>query len=340
MKASILARLARMDPAEIAWRIRAHGRIMVDRARASAWQPAWRRERLAGALASWPELDALRSALAARRWNDAQSELTRHFASTPSRFVIAAENRTAIVAAIGSAFPESAGDAVTRGDRILGGEYDLLGYRGLRFSSDPAVVDWHYDPVHDRRPPRAFWSTVPYLDSACGDHKIIWELNRHQHWLALGRAFWLTGDRRYRNRFIAELTSWLDANPPLVGINWASMLELGLRSLSWMWALHFFSDPAADDESPWTVDLLAALDRPLNQIERNLSHFSRTHLIGEAGAMRGRALAAELAASERGRRSDAACWWRKSTGRLRPMAGTASGPRTISATRSTSIRWR
>ena len=33
----------------------------------------------------------------------------------------------------------------------------------------------------------------------------------------------------------------MHANPPLTGVNWASMLELSLRSLSWLWALHFFS---------------------------------------------------------------------------------------------------
>ena len=80
-----------------------------------------------------------------------------------------------------------------------------------------------------------------YLDAACGDHKIIWELNRHQHWLTLGRAYWLTGQPKYRQRCVEELESWLAANPPLTGINWASMLELALRSLSWLWALHFFA---------------------------------------------------------------------------------------------------
>ena len=103
--------------------------------------------------------------------------------------------------------------------------------------------------MHGRRAPQAFWSTVPYLDPACGDHKIIWELNRHQHWLALGRAFWLTGDRRYRERCLAELASWLDANPPLTGVNWASMLELAFRSLSWLWAIQLFADPADDRRS-------------------------------------------------------------------------------------------
>jgi len=163
-------------------------------------------------------------------------------------------------------------------------------------------VDWHYDPVHERRAPQKFWSAVPYLDPACGDHKVIWELNRHQHWIALGRAYWLTGNAAYRTRVLAELAWWMEANPPLVGINWASMLELALRSLSWLWALNLFADEDCDDDAPWTVDLLLALDRQMTQIERNISYYfsPNTHLLGEGLALYvvGRALP-ELAASER-----------------------------------------
>ena len=234
-------------------------------------------------------------------------------------------------------FPDSAHDASVRANRILAGEYDLLGYRALRFdrSADStqrtqrtqrqslnvhaavqdlpscpscppcwasAAIDWNYDPVNDRRAPQAFWSSVPYLDPVCGDHKIIWELNRHQHWLSLGRAYWLTGDAKYRARVIAELTSWMQANPPLTGINWASMLELAFRSLSWLWALQFFVEPEAADDRPWTVDLLLGLDRQLAHVERNLSYYfsPNTHLLGEALALyvAGCALP-ELAASAR-----------------------------------------
>jgi hypothetical protein len=156
--------------------------------------------------------------------------------------------------------------------------------------------------VNRKRAPLVFWSDVPYLAPECGDHKIIWELNRHQHWIALGRAFWLTGDARYRDRFVAELGSWIDRNPPLMGINWASMLELAFRSLSWMWAIQFFVDDHKDEGSPWLVDLLLALDRQLTHVERNLSYYfsPNTHLLGEALALyvAGRALP-ELAASPR-----------------------------------------
>ena len=130
--------------------------------------------------------------------------------------------------------------------------------------------DWHRDPVHDLEPPSAFWSRVPYLDPEFGDHKIIWEINRHQHWLGLGRAYQLTGDRRYYDTFVTELEDWMSRNPPLAGVNWASMLELAFRSLSWIWALHFFAPAAMDDAPatpPWTVDLLLGLDRQLTHVD-------------------------------------------------------------------------
>src|SRR5439155_13056330 len=121
------------------------------------------------------------------------------------------------------------------------------------------------------RAPALFWADVPFLDPACGDHKIIWELNRQQHMLPLGRALWLTGDSRYARAMVDRLESWLAANPPLVGINWASMLEIGFRALSWTWALHFLlgaggaregspAPSAADAErEPWLVDLIVGL---------------------------------------------------------------------------------
>ena len=294
-----VARLARMDAAEIAWRLKTGSRVVIDRAAMAFVRPRWNRAHLASALAPLPGLSSARAALAGHGWHDAHRELSRYFAHAPQQFVAGHATRRPLVERILHTFPDSARQAAARADRILAGEYDLLGYGGLRFPSmSPSAtgdIDWHLDPVHERRAPRTFWSTVPYLQPACGDHKIIWELNRHQHWLTLGRAFWLTGDARYRDRFVAELTSWIDANPPLVGINWASMLELALRSISWLWALCLFvEDPERTeregheaDRAPWVVDLLLGLDRQLTHIEHNLSYYfsPNTHLSGEALAL-------------------------------------------------------
>jgi hypothetical protein len=287
-----------MGAPEIGWRARSLARVAIDRAGLIAKGPQWNRRDLASALADNPGLAATRSALAAERWDDAHARLSRYFLDQPARFVIGPAVRPALVRRLRSAWPYSARAAAARGDRIIAGEFDLLGYQGLRFSSPhEARIDWHWDPVHRRRMPEVFWATVGYLDPAFGDHKIVWELNRHQHWIALARAFWLTDDEKYREAFLAQLASWLAANPPLVGSNWASMLELAFRALSWTWALNSFVTEQTigdDDTAPWTVDLLLALDRQLTHVERNLSfYFSpNTHLLGEALALyvTGRAL--------------------------------------------------
>ena len=284
-----LRRLAEMDLVEIGWRSRAFARNTIDRVIVSKGASLWERRRLESAIAPLPDLEDVRAALAANLWLDAHRRLAEHFTSAPPRFLISDALRPSITAAILERFPASVIDARQRADRILAGDYDLLGYRGLRFdhASASSAVDWHVDPVHKRRAVQAFWTEVPYLDPACGDHKIIWELNRHQHWTALGRACWLSGDSKYRDRSISECLSWLEANPPLLGINWASMLELGIRSISWIWALNFLMPGAGQDETPWLVDLLLALDRQLLQIEHNLSYYfsPNTHLLGEALAL-------------------------------------------------------
>jgi hypothetical protein len=289
-----------MDAAEWAWRAKAAGRTAVQLGAASLRRPAWRRAALARRLNSTKEADTteIRRALAADDWQSAHEALQRRFAGTTARFVLDTATRSHYVAAVIDRDANAASDAASRADRMLDGRYDLLGYRGLRFNGD-----WHYDAAHDRQAPIAFHSRVPFLDPACGDHKVIWEINRHQHWLAYGRAHWLTNDERYRDAFVAELRSWLVANPPLIGINWSSMLELGLRSISWLWALHFFARSAGPrDTEPWTVDLLLGIDRQLTHVEQNLSYYfsPNTHLLGEGLALyvAGRALP-ELAASER-----------------------------------------
>jgi Heparinase II/III-like protein/Heparinase II/III N-terminus len=291
-------RLRQMERAELAWRARSAAHIAGDRVTTWLRRPRWDRRRLAPALAAGADLGDVQTALAAGRWAEAHRALAAHYRSQEGGFVIAPRMRSTLVGQIAARFPESGQNAAGQADQVLAGRYDILGYRKLAFDGR----DWHRDVVHDKRVPVDLWSNVRYLERACGDHKVIWELNRHQHWMLLGRAYWLTGDDRYRTACLSQLDSWLDGNPPLMGVNWASMLELGLRSLSWLWALNFFADSDGSDTSPWIVDLLLGLDRQLTHVERHLSfYFSpNTHLVGEALALyvAGRTLP-ELKASRR-----------------------------------------
>ncbi len=185
------------------------------------------------------------------------------------------------IAAFKSRWPMSAQQLVDKADRICSGKFDLLGFKNLSFG-DP--IDWQFEPVTGKRIPLLHWSKLDYLDAdVAGDKKIIWELNRHQYFMTLGQAYWLTGNEQYARVFAAHLQAWMDANPPKLGINWASSLEVAFRSMSWLWAFHFFkSSPSIAPETfkrAWKFLYLSA-----RHLEKYLSiYFSpNTHLTGEA----------------------------------------------------------
>ena len=288
MTPAVFRRVAAMEPQELRFRLAGAARKTADRARTSVFGSRWHRGALLARLrrdagtAKWAEAITM---LERADYRGAHLALAAHFAARASAFPLNAADAAHVAGIVGHDFPDSRIDAARRADRLCAGRYDLLGHRDVRVGESP---DWHLDAVHGRRSPRRFWSAVSYLDPLAGDHKVVWELNRHQHWLAFGRAHALTGERRFYLAFTAQLASWLAANPPLIGTNWASMLELAFRSISWLWMLELFAAAAGpDDREPWLVDLLLGLDRQLTHVEQNLSHYfsPNTHLSGEALAL-------------------------------------------------------
>lgn len=177
--------------------------------------------------------------------------------------------------------PESGARIVAAADRMLQNRFDLLGYRDLSFG-DP--IDWHLDPLMRRRAPLIHWSLIDPLDAATvGDSKITWELNRHQWLVGLGQAYRLTGDERYAGMFADTVRDWRRANPPGMGINWASGLEAALRLISWCWALSLFRGSAVLSPA-LRSGLVEGIAGHATRIERYLSHYfsPNTHLTGEA----------------------------------------------------------
>jgi heparinase II/III-like protein len=293
--AHVARRLASIDAEEAKFRAAEQTRRVAERLSYLAGRARWRTRGFDRLLDEGVTPETIVRAAREGRDEAAHERLREHLLTRPDRFVLPPLARERVRAAIYDRFPRAAADAAARADAIVSGRYDLLGYTGVSFTRDGSPgdgpPDWHFDPVHQRRAPMCLWSNVPYLDPAIGDHKIIWELNRHQHWLTLGRAAWLTGNPRYRQRALAELTDWTASNPPLTGINWASMLELAFRSLSWIWMLHFFAADENEDEPrpriPWLIHLLAGLTRQLEHVRGHLSRYfsPNTHYTGEALAL-------------------------------------------------------
>jgi len=236
-------------------------------------------------------LDRLRQRLTAR------ADVLRYrggpdFASSPQlrpgrltgSFFFAPADVPALCAELKRSFPLQANEIVLQAEKICHHHFDLLGYENLNYG---AQIDWHCDVVHGKRGPRKPWFKVKYLDfREVGDSKITWELSRHQHFVTLAKAYWLTGGDRFAQEIFSQWAHWHDENPYPIGLNWASSLEVAYRTLAWIWTFFLLQDcPLYTSElrEQW----LDALNLNGRHIETYLStYFSpNTHLLGEAMAL-------------------------------------------------------
>lgn len=219
----------------------------------------------------------------------------------PARFFFGTDAEPAHRAALlRTHLPVDADGIIHEADDICRHEFRLLGYEKLDYGRD---IDWHFGNGK-RSSPLDPWFKINFLDfRVVGDHKVIWELNRHQHLVTLAKAWLLTGNKAYTNELVAQWDSWQQANPYPLGINWASTLEVAFRSLSWLWVRNLLAG-CLDLPASFQNRALLALQLHGRYIERYLSTFfsPNTHLLGEAvGLFFIGSLCPEIIAAERWR---------------------------------------
>ena len=149
-------------------------------------------------------------------------------------------------------------------------------------------IDWHADPPSGRRWPRTYHRDVlvDQGDAGYGDVKYVWELNRHQFLIDLGKAQFLFGDRAAGGEVSRLVRDWMADNPYGTGVSWACALEPAFRAWSWLWAYRFLLQTGAldaDDHLAW----LAGFHDHGHFLYRHLEYYSSpfNHLIGEAATL-------------------------------------------------------
>lgn len=122
---------------------------------------------------------------------------------------------------------------------------DLLGQPVPGWHEGPLPVpDWHWSSDGDNGggsdsgrswPADRYCFDIAYRHAGPdrhGDIKFTWELNRLTYLQPVAAHAFLSGDVRARGLCIGHLSNWLDRNPPFLGVNWASGIELAMRCVS------------------------------------------------------------------------------------------------------------
>lgn len=116
-------------------------------------------------------------------------------------------------------------------ERMKNGNFFLL---GQEWPQVPAGERWHLDPASGLKwPGDRYCFKINYRhNEKYGDIKFVWELNRLQHVQTVAALAAKTGSAELVKACLAEIESWIDNNPPFLGINWCSGIELAMRAVS------------------------------------------------------------------------------------------------------------
>jgi heparinase II/III-like protein len=162
-----------------------------------------------------------------------------------------------------------------------------LSFFGLVEADLGDPIDWNRDHESGRKAPLRFAPLVDYRDCrVVGDAKVVWEPNRHQHLVVLGRAYRATGEVRYASAVVEQLESWLEQCPFGRGMNWRSPLELAIRLINWVWTIDLIRESGLV-VGKFRDRLREAIYLHLWEITRKYSRGSsaNNHRIGEAGGV-------------------------------------------------------
>lgn len=193
------------------------------------------------------------------------------------------KNRVALKSTYKRSFLTEFSKAINQAENILQHKFRFL---GCNFSLQDEI-DWNRNPVTNESYPRQHYSTISIGHTQkYGDIKYLWELNRHQFFIELAKAYFITGDEKYTQKIKKFVNGWIDSNPFKLTVNWTSALESAVRIFSWIWTFHFTSeskiwDPELKEKFLRNLILEAAF------IEEKLSYYFSpyNHLIGELAAL-------------------------------------------------------
>jgi uncharacterized heparinase superfamily protein len=119
-------------------------------------------------------------------------------------------------------------------------------------------INWHKDFKSGKVWPLRNLTTEEILDlENPSDIKVPWELSRfHQVWW-LGKAYWVTRNGRYAQKFGELIDDWIKENPVGKGPNWTVAMEAAIRACNWIAGYYFFCESKSLSSQFWLNFLMS-----------------------------------------------------------------------------------
>lgn len=155
-----------------------------------------------------------------------------------AKFFFDSSSRDSYLEILRQVFTQNCDKIISAADRILENRFNMLGSGDYKFTDS---INWHLDFKSGFEWPKMHYTKIQIVNpNNTADIKIPWELSRLQFLTTLGRAYWLSEDEKYKNKFVQILTDWEKDNPVDIGANWTCSMDVAIRAVNIIWGLQFF----------------------------------------------------------------------------------------------------
>lgn len=163
-------------------------------------------------------------------------------------------------------------EVIDSAEKILKGIYNVFELEEYQVEGPK---DWNSDLKSKFSWENDFYSNIQIIDfENNADVKIPWELSRFNFLFTLGKAYWITKDRKYYIGFKNIIIDWIESNPYCNSVNWTCTMEVAIRSINWIFSYFHFEEEINKDEI-FKQTLLKELELNREYIMFNLENYSK-----------------------------------------------------------------
>ncbi len=187
------------------------------------------------------------------------------------------EKKELLIDIINTDFREFKKRVIKQANNILDNKFKIF-EKNHKFNDK---IDWNFSFFQNEYWPLIESSKINFeTKKTIKDIKYNWEFNRHDFFVSLGLAYYLTEEKKYSEKLKSLFIDWIEKNPPLYGPNWISCLEIALRINSWIISLYLI-----EDSELLSIDIFNKIFKSMFQqvffLRYNFKKRSFNHTIGE-----------------------------------------------------------
>lgn len=135
---------------------------------------------------------------------------------------------------------------IVEAKKILEHKFDLLGSGEVDLGKK---IKWNQDFKSKFVWENQFYRDIKIVDlNNNGDVKVPWELSRFQHLFTLGKAYWITNDKKYYLECKEEIEDWIVENPIYMSVNWTCAMDVAIRAVNWIFFYFHFKSLIDSDK--------------------------------------------------------------------------------------------